>query len=157
MRKRLLFTAAFVGIGTSLAAGQITDPNPAQKPSVFLGGPKEKKEKNPTSRSLRGTVTDDTGQPMDGALVTLLDTKSNQKWTFITKKDGRYNFDDLSFNIDYQVTAKYKALQSEPRRLSQYDHTVTMVRILQIVEPETTTSNATKDSAAKDSSTTAKK
>jgi hypothetical protein len=119
---------------SGLVSGQITDPNPAQKPSVFLGGPKEKKDKKATSKSLRGTVTDGTGKPLEGALVTLVDTKSKEKWTFITKKDGRYNFAGLSFTVDYEVAAKFKDEHSEMRKLSQYDHTPSIVRILE-VEP----------------------
>lgn len=114
--------------------GQISDPNPAQKPNVFLGGPKDKKEKNPTSKSLRGTVTDQTGKPLGGALVTLVDTKTKEKKTFITKTDGRYNFDGLSFSVDYEVAAQFKDERSDLRKLSQYDHTASIVRILQ-VEP----------------------
>lgn len=119
---------------SGLAIGQINDPNPAQKPSVFLGGPKDKKEKNPTSKTLRGTVTDDAGKPVDGALVTLTDLKSKEKKTFITKTDGHYIFDGLSFTVDYQVAAQFKDERSELRKLSQYDHTPSIVRILQ-VEP----------------------
>lgn len=116
------------------AFGQVTDPNPAQKPSVFLGGPKDKKEKNPTSKTLRGTVTDDAGKPVSGALVTLTDLKTKEKKTFITKDDGRYNFEGLSFTVDYQVAAVFKDERSELRKLSQYDHTASIVRILE-VEP----------------------
>ena len=119
---------------TGLAYGQITDPNPAQTPNVFLGGPKEKKDKKATSKSLRGTVTDDLGRPVEGALVTLVNTATKERWTFITKKDGRYNFDGLSFSVDYEVAARFKDERSEMRKLSQYDHTPNIVRILQ-VEP----------------------
>lgn len=119
---------------SGLAFGQISDPNPAQKPNVFLGGPKDKKGKNPTSKSLRGTVTDDTGKPVSGALVTLTDLKTKEKKTFITKNDGRYNFDGLSFTVDYELLAQFKDERSELRKLSQYDHTASIVRILQ-VEP----------------------
>lgn len=119
---------------SGFAFGQITDPNPSQKPSVFLGGPKDKKEKNPTSKTLRGTVTDDAGKPLGGALVTLTDLKSKEKKTFITKTDGRYVFEGLSFTVDYGVAARFKDERSELRKLSQYDHTASIVRILQ-VEP----------------------
>jgi Carboxypeptidase regulatory-like domain len=129
-----------------LLPGQITDPNPAQKPNVFLGGPKEKKDKKATSKSLRGTVTDETGKPLEGALVTLVNTNSKEKWTFITKKDGRYNFDGLSFTVDYEVAAKFKDERSELRKLSQYDHTPSIVRILQ-VEP-VSVNDAPKDTSA---------
>jgi len=131
-RKKIVWAVAVLCMTAGLLPAQITD---TKEPNVFLGGPKEKKNKKATSRSLRGTVVDDTGKPLEGALVTLLDKKSNAKTTFITKKDGRYNFDDLSFTIDYEVSARFKTQQSEPRKLSQYDHTVSMVRILQVGEP----------------------
>jgi len=79
-----------------------------------------------------GKVVDGSGQPLEGALVTVTDTKADEKRTFITKKDGRYNFDELSFTVDYQLQARYKDAVSEPRKLSQYDHTVDMVRILDV-------------------------
>lgn len=131
---RYLFAAFATMLVSGVAPGQIADPNPAQKPSVFLGGPKDKKEKNPTSKSLRGTVTDETGKPLGGALVTLVDTKTKEKRTFITKNDGHYNFDGLSFTIDYEVAAQFKDEHSDLRKLSQYDHTPSIVRILE-VEP----------------------
>jgi hypothetical protein len=96
----------------------------------------QKKEKAPTSRTVSGTVTDDTGQPLEGALVTLLDVKSNERRTFFTKKDGRYIFEDLAFTSDYEVVAKWKKLVSETRKLSQYDHTAKVVRLLQVGTPE---------------------
>lgn len=104
----------------------------------------QKKEKPPTSRTVNGKVVDDTGQPLDGALVTLTDGKTHQKTTVITKKDGHYNFDNLAFNIDYELQARYKDLLSTPRKLSQYDHTVTVVRILEIETPEGPTAEAKK-------------
>jgi Carboxypeptidase regulatory-like domain len=135
MSKRLLSAAGFVVLAAGIASGQTKDPNPGHDPSVFVGGPKYKKDKQATSRSLKGTVVDDTSRPLEGALVTLTDGKTKQKTTFITKKDGRYNFDDLSFTIDYQLVARYKNLQSEPRKLSQYDRSVNVVRVLEVTEP----------------------
>lgn len=132
MRNRLIVTVVFSCLAAITASAQATDSNPGRKPPVFLGGPKYKKDKPATSRSLKGKVVDESGQPLAGALVTLTDTKSNDKKTFITKEDGRYNFDDLSFTVDYQVQARYKDVISESRKLSQYDHTANMVRILDV-------------------------
>src|SRR5581483_4437075 len=117
---------------------QQTDPNPAHGPSVFLGNdrPKEKKDKKPTSRLVTGKVVDSTGQPLEGALVTLTDTQKNDKLTFITKKGGRYGFDNLSFTVDYQLQARFKDAVSELKKLSKYDHSANMVRILEIPAPE---------------------
>src|SRR5450755_4297617 len=128
MRRRLLLAAASIVLLAVPTLAQAPDPNS----NVFLGGPKNKKEKTPTSRSLKGTVTDDYGQPLDGALVTLTNKNTNDKWTFVTKKDGRYNFSDLSFSIDYEVVARFKDMRSEPRNLSQYDHSPNIVRILSV-------------------------
>jgi hypothetical protein len=107
------------------------DPNP----NVFLDNHRPligKKQKAPTTRSVTGKVVDDTGQPLEGALVTLTDVKTHEKTTVITKKDGRYNFDDLSFTLDYELQARYKDGVSSTRKLSQYDHAATAVRILEI-------------------------
>lgn len=104
----------------------------------------QKKEKAPTSRTLTGKVVDDTGQPLEGALVTLTDVKAHQKTTIITKKDGRYNFEDLSFTLDYEVQAKFKDGSSPTRKLSQYDHTANVVRILEIESAPESTADAKK-------------
>lgn len=139
---------AIVGIvaTTAPAAAQATDPNPAHTPSVFLGNnrPSNKKDKKPTSRSLTGKVVDGSGQPLEGALVTVTDTKAGEKRTFITKRDGRYNFDSLSFTVDYQLDARYNDAVSEPRKLSQYDRTVNMVRILDVATSASPTTEAKK-------------
>jgi len=142
MSKYLLVALLFAAAALA-ASAQTADSNPAHEPSVFLGNdrPKNKKDKTPTSRAVTGKVVDDSGKPLEGALVTLTDTEKNQKLSFFTKKDGRYGFDDLSFSVDYQLQARYKNLASETKRLSQYDHRPNMVRILEV------TSNASANSS----------
>ena len=135
MRPLLSAIILFAPLAISLEAQQTTDPNPGHTPDVFLDNHRpllNKKQKAPTSRVVSGKVTDDTGQPLAGALVTITDTKTNDKRTYITKADGRYSFEDLSFTIDYQVQARYKDQISESRKLSQYDHTPNVIRILQV-------------------------
>ncbi|MDQ2774739.1 MAG: carboxypeptidase-like regulatory domain-containing protein, partial [Acidobacteriota bacterium] len=122
-------------------AQQTTDPNG----NVFMGGPKYKKDKTPTSRFLKGTVTDDAGKPLAGALVTLTNETTKDQLTFITKQGGRYNFSDLSFTTDYEVIARFKDMQSEPRKLSQYDHTANIVRILAVGPMDATKDHAEAD------------
>ncbi len=129
---------------------------PAQQPSdasttkprsaATLGNEKQpKKDKNPTSRTVTGQVTDETGQVLEGAMVTLTDKKTNERTSFFTKKDGRYRFEELSFNNDYEVQARYKNFASEPRKLSQFDAAPRPVRILEIktnlTQPETASKN----------------
>lgn len=135
MSKGLLSAFGLLGILTGFANAQATNNNPAEAPSVFLDNHRplnKKKDKTPTSRDLSGKVVDASGQAIEGALVTLTDTKTKTKTTFITKKDGRFNFDDLSLTIDYQLQARFKDAATEPRNISQYDPNTRIVRILQI-------------------------
>ena len=138
MQKRLALLAAVGFMATLSAAGQqspATDPGRADRGAV-LGGPKYKKEKAPTTRYLHGTVTDETNQPVAGALVTLHNAKTNDKLTFITKKDGRYHFDDVAFNVDYSVQARFKKEVSAERKISQYDNRPDVVRMLELQDPQ---------------------
>ena len=131
-RKLLLSVLALV----AGASGQATNNNPVtNSPDVFLDNHRplvKKKDKAPTARDVSGKVVDISGQPLEGALVTLTNMKTNAKTTFITKKDGRYSFDDLSFTADYQLQARLKSVTTEPRKISQYDRNASVVRILEL-------------------------
>ncbi len=133
---RLLLCGLMIGLGVYAQEAQ---PTPEGNAPVFLDNHRAlnpKKEKNPTSRTVTGQVVDDTGQPLEGALVTLVDNKTKEKHEYFTKKDGRYKFEDLSFSVDYQLQAKWKNLISDERKLSQYDHTARIIRQLQVTTPE---------------------
>jgi len=134
MSMRLLLPSALVLAG--LAGAQATTNNPiSNKPEVLLDNHRplnKKKDKAPTSRDVSGKVVDVSGRPIEGALVTLTNTNTNSKVTFITKSDGRYSFGDLSFTIDYQLQAKLKDASTEPRKISQYDRNPSVVRILEL-------------------------
>ncbi len=150
---KLAFSAFFVGVITIAPANaQATDANPGHTPDAVLDNHRPllpKKNKAPTSRTVTGKVVDDSGQPLGGALVTLTDTKTNEKTTVFTKKDGRFNFEDVSFTIDYQLQARYKDLTSEMRKLSQYDRTANVVRILEIQTPDAAASPKAEAKTAK--------
>jgi hypothetical protein len=136
--KRLVLVA-ICGGATVMLAQQRQDSTATKPPEVFLDNHRplvEKKGKAPTSRTVNGQVVDDSGTPLENAVVTLTDGKSNEKRTFFTKKDGRYNFEDLSFTVDYKLQARWKALVSDSRNLSQYDRAPKIVRILQVATPE---------------------
>jgi len=141
---RLLPLALAAITGVLAHAQQATPANPDRAPDVFLDNHRpliQKKNKPPTSRTVRGKVVDDTGQPVVGAIVTLTNTKTHERTQFITKNDGRFSFEDLSFTIDYDLQASYKNLSSEVRKLSQYDRSANVVRILEI-EPAPTSATA---------------
>jgi hypothetical protein len=153
MKFTKLFLVVGIAAGFTLPANaqQKADPDPDHKPDVFLDNhrsPTQKKGKPPTTRTVSGQVVDDSGAPLDGALVYLTDTKTNEKRSFFTKKDGRYSFDDLSFTVDYHIRARWKALNSDERNLSQYDRAATLVRILQVVTPEGNAASAQGANAA---------
>jgi hypothetical protein len=142
MSKCLFLTAALLAAVVLPASAQkANDPGSG----TFIGGPKEKKEKTPTSRSLKGTVTDETGKPLEGALVILTNNNTKEKLNFFTKKDGRYQFADLSFTQDYEVVAQYKDELSAVRKMSQYDRRPSVVHVL-AVNPQSP-SGKPKDSA----------
>jgi hypothetical protein len=136
--KCLALAVAFSAAMTVISpAQQTTDPNPGHSPDVFLDNHRPlvpKKGKAPTSRTVTGQVVDETGTPLEGALVTLTNKKTNDKTEFFTTKNGRYIFEDLSFTNDYELQAKYRDQVSEPRKLSQYDHTARVIRILQVTD-----------------------
>lgn len=145
---KLPVLASLLGMAVAVTlAAQSGDTNPGHDPNVFLDNHRpliQKKGKAPTSRTLSGKVVDDSGQPLANAVVTLTDGKTGEKRTFFTKKGGRYNFEDLSFSNDYEVRARYKDLQSEARKLSQYDHTATVVRILEVSDSDSKPQEAKK-------------
>src|SRR6476620_8150156 len=96
--KRLMLAAVCV-CATALAQQRPPD-STTKPPEVFLDNHRpliQKKGKAPTSRTVSGQVVDDSGTPLENALVTLTDDKTKEKRTFFTKKNGRYDFEDLSF------------------------------------------------------------
>jgi len=154
MKLTRLLLSVLSGILVAFCAFAQNPPTPSPQNNdapVFLDNHRPlnpKKDKNPTTRTVTGTVVDDTGQPLEGALVTLVDGKTKERFQYFTKKDGRYKFDDLSFSVDYQLQAKWKALTSDERKLSQYDHTARIVRQLEVTTPDGTPPPASDAKAA---------
>jgi hypothetical protein len=145
MRRVVVASVATLALAFLSSAQQTIDPalNTHPKDNATFGNQKSpKKEKAPTSRTVTGQVIDENGQALQGALVTLTDKKTNTKTDFFTKKDGHYQFADLSFTNDYEVQAKYKDKSSEVRKLSQYDTAPRPVRLLEIKTGTGTTSDS---------------
>jgi hypothetical protein len=135
MKRVVVSSVATLTLAFLCAAQQTIDPalNTHPRDNATFGNQKNpKKEKAPTSRTVTGQVVDESGQALQGAMVTLTDKKTNEKTNFFTKKDGHYQFADLSFTIDYEVQARYKDKASEVRKLSQYDTTPRPIRFLEI-------------------------
>ena len=135
----LFLSVAALGLPVS---AQTPDSNPAHVPDANISNDRpliKKKEKAPTSRTLTGKVVGEvSGTPLKGAIVTLTDLNTHEQRSSITKEDGRFVFDDLSFTIDYEVKARYKNAATDVRKISQYDHMPKVVRILNMPEADGT-------------------
>jgi hypothetical protein len=157
MRVIVLFLGALLGLASATAFAQGT-PVDNNNPSVVVGPgtPKEKKDHAITVRDVKGIVVDESGSPIEGALVSLTDLKTNRKLTFITKKSGRYNFDSLSLTEDYDVSAKKGALVSAVKHLSQYDRSTPLIRNLELGVDAPAKSEATPPASSSSASPAAK-
>ena len=89
--------------------------------AAFVPAMAEKKGESTNHRSVQGVVTDSSDSPADGAVVQMKDTKSLQIKSFITKADGAYHFNGLSPDIDYELKAEFKGVNSSSRTLSSFD------------------------------------
>lgn len=103
MTRRMLFLVLCSGLLTGLVWAQ-----------------KDKKE-DPSVRSVEGTVTDEFDSPLEGAVVQLKNLKTLQVRSFITQKDGKYHFQGLSTNVDFEVRAQYQGKTSGAKILSTFD------------------------------------
>jgi protocatechuate 3,4-dioxygenase beta subunit len=80
------------------------------------------KDKNaPQTRTLTGTVMNKGDQPLEKALVYLKNDKTLMVQTFITGADGKFRFNSLSPNTDYDLFAEYNGKRSNTRTLSAFD------------------------------------
>jgi hypothetical protein len=101
MRTLLAVMAAVVALG-------VTSPAFAQRDSG-------------TTRSVHGVVTDGADNPLEGAVVQLKDTKTLQVRSFISRKNGTYQFNGLSADVDYEIKADHQGKSSDSKTLSSFD------------------------------------
>jgi hypothetical protein len=73
------------------------------------------------TRSLCGAVTDQAGEPLNGAIVKVKNTRSLHIRSYITQSDGEYRFHGLHPDIDYEVKANYRGQTGRSRTLHWYD------------------------------------
>jgi protocatechuate 3,4-dioxygenase beta subunit len=92
---------------------------------VLLSAPfafsQSKKGQDQNVRTVQGTVSDASDEPVDGAVVQLKNTKTLQIRSFITKEHGAYYFHGLSPNVDYQLRADFQGASSPTKTLSAFD------------------------------------
>ncbi|MCZ2154171.1 MAG: carboxypeptidase-like regulatory domain-containing protein [Bryobacterales bacterium] len=72
-------------------------------------------------RAVEGVVSDASGNPVNGAIVQLKDTKTLQIRSFITRENGAYLFQGLKKSVEYELKAKYKDRESPAKLLTIFD------------------------------------
>ena len=96
-------------LGALLAPAQIEFP------------PKKKEKDDPTIRMAQGNVRDASDEFVAGAVVQIKNLKTLQINSFITKEDGKYVFNRLARDVDYELRAEGKGLVSAPKTLTTFD------------------------------------
>ncbi len=84
------------------------------------------------TRSVHGTVVDKRGNPLKGAAVQLENPMTLAVISFNTRNDGQYSFHQLSPDLDFTLTAKYKSWFSKSKVLSKFDSRTEAVIDLEI-------------------------
>lgn len=72
-------------------------------------------------RSVRGRVTDETGNPVKGAVVRLKNAWSLRVRSYIVQADGVYRFRGLLPDVDYELKARYRGATSRKKKLDRFD------------------------------------
>ena len=72
-------------------------------------------------RSIWGTVTDRSGQPVQGAAVKLKNTITLQVRSYITQENGEYRFHGLRPDMDYSVSARQHGHSSKSREITRFN------------------------------------
>lgn len=72
-------------------------------------------------RPVTGVVTDKRGNTLPGVVVQLEDTHTLEVRSYITRKDGKYEFNGLNDDIDYTLRAHYRNYWSDTKTLSKFN------------------------------------
>jgi hypothetical protein len=73
------------------------------------------------TRAVRGSVKDQGGHVLAGAVVQIQNTTSHNIRSYITQKDGTYYFEELSPSVSYQLRATYRGIVGPVKTLSKFD------------------------------------
>ncbi len=72
-------------------------------------------------RDVTGIVTDARGNPLPKVAVQIENTANLSVRSYITGRDGRFYFNNLSDDVDFTLKAKYRNWWSKPKTLSKFD------------------------------------
>ena len=140
MNTRLATLVIFV-LGSAsgfLSAQSMASKDPTNRPAPMYN--KSEKKRMARFRMVHVIVKDERDNPMKGALVNLKNMKTNQTLTDITQADGKYSFDELSREQDYELSASFNGKTTPVKKLSHYDPQSSIMRILSFAEPDEPTS-----------------
>jgi len=71
--------------------------------------------------TIEGVVTNGSGQPVQGAIVYLKNSQTNNILTYITEKNGSFIFSYAPSNVDYSIWAAYKGRKGDTKNISSFD------------------------------------
>lgn len=74
-----------------------------------------------STRIIRGQVLDAQGKIVARAIVYLINENTKDKWSVVTDKKGRYQFNDIKMNEDFKLYCEWREQQSRTRSISQFD------------------------------------
>ena len=96
---------------------------------LLLGGVllAQQKNEDTTTRTVEGTVTSATNQPVAKAVVQLKNSKTLQIRSFITEEDGTYHFAGLSTDVEYQLKANHDGATTSWKTLSVFNTKTTAI------------------------------
>lgn len=72
-------------------------------------------------RDVTGVVTDARGNPLPKVAVQIENTANLSVRSYITGKDGRFYFNNLSDNVDFALKARYRNWWSKTKILSKFN------------------------------------
>jgi len=88
--------------------------------------------KTPAERTILGTVVNDAGAPYDGAVVYLQDTKSMVIRSYVANGGGKFHFNQISSDTDYDVWAEMNKHRSKKKTVSMFSSHVKFIFKLKI-------------------------
>jgi hypothetical protein len=94
------------------------------------------KDRQPTSRTISGTVYDQANNIIAGATVELKDVQTGKVLDIYSQEDGQYQYAGLRFDHDYTVQAQYKGSTSDMRHISILETRWTLVLNLTVPRPK---------------------
>ncbi len=94
-------------------------PSTEQQPGPAVAPPST--QAGPSTRTIEGTVLDEHGNPVPGAIVLIKDTKTLGVHSYIAQKDGKFHFYGLSTDVNYELRAEANGMTSKTKTVSVFN------------------------------------